>query len=148
MDKSPIKIIALLILLHFTPVEAAVVSITNSLPKDDEGNLLEVERITTEEGTKGRFRLKIYPGETKVISGNDVIGFQVSRIFEAHKLRYEISCEQHSKNRSLTFDFDQIHEGKLGKDCKLTGYGHWSRRTGLNWIMKKSSIIDKHKTIR
>lgn len=127
---------------------SSTVLINNNLASDDEGNLLEIDSITTKEGVKARYRLRIYPGETKELSSNDLLGFQVSRVFEGHKLRYEVTCTQTKGLNSVTFNVSKIHEGDLGPECKLTGYGHWSRRTGLNWLMKKKSILDKFKTKR
>ncbi len=126
----------------------STVLLNNSLAKEDEGSLLEVDSITTKEGVKARYRLRIYPGETKELSSNDLLGFQVSRVFDTHKLRYEVTCEETNGTAPVTFNVDKIHEGLLGPECKLTGYGHWSRRTGLNWLMKKKSILDKFKSKR
>ncbi len=124
------------------------VLINNSLSKDDEGSLLEVDSITTKEGVKARYRLRIYPGETKEVSSKDLLGFQISRVFDSHKLRYEITCTATRGFTPVTFNVSKIHEDKLGPECKLTGYGHWSRRTGLNWLMKKKTNLDKHKNRR
>lgn len=126
----------------------STVLLNNSLAKEDEGSLLEVDSITTKEGVKARYRLRIYPGETKELSSNDLLGFQVSRVFDTHKLRYEVTCQETRGAAPVTFNVSNIHEGQLGPECKLTGYGHWSRRTGLNWLMKKKSILDRYKTKR
>lgn len=127
---------------------ASTILIHNTLSQSDEGSLLEVDSITTHEGIKARYRLRIYPGETKELSSSDLLGFQISRVFESHKLRYEVTCKQTDNTNPITFDIISIHEGKLGPECNLTGYGHWSKRTGFNWIIKKKSILDRYKKKR
>lgn len=124
---------------------AATVLIHNTLSQNEEGSLLEVDSVTTKEGVKARYRLRIYPSETKELSSADLLGFQVSRIFENHRLKYEVTCHETPNSIPITFDISSIHEDKLGPECKLTGYGHWSRRTGFNWIIKKKSILDRYK---
>ena len=148
LAKSSLIALALGLILMPKPVFSSTVLIHNSLPQYDEGSLLEIDSITTKEGVKARYRLRIYPGETKELSSSDLIGFQVSRVFDSHKLRYEITCKETRGEKPITFNVNQIHEDKLGPECKLTGYGHWSRRTGLKWLIKNKSILDKYKIKR
>ena len=143
------KCVALLpILIQSQLTFASTILINNTLSQEEEGSLLEVDSITTHEGVKSRYNLKIYPGETKELSSSDLLGFQVSRIFGTHKLRYEVTCKGQRGSEPIKFNITNIHEDKLGSDCKLTGYGHWSKRTGFNWIVKKKSILDRYKKKR
>jgi hypothetical protein len=112
---------------------AVPVHIFNDLETEPEGRVLEVDSVETSTHKKRRFKLKIYPGETMQVSRGSVISFSISRIYPAHKVKYEVVCPD--KGEEVTMSILEIHNNKIKGPCQLNRIGHWSRRTGVNWTV-------------
>lgn len=110
---------------------AAEVSILNNLEKQEEGTKLEVDNIHAYGIPKSKFKLTLYPGELKPLAAGSVTHFTVSRIFPTHKLKYDVECIPNEVKVEITLS--KIHENKMGEECKLMRFGHWSKRSGLKW---------------
>lgn len=135
-----IRRLALLMLILVVPinVEAIPVTIFNDLDKEPEGKMIEVEEVETIETRRIRYRLKIYPGQDKQIARGSVIRFSLSRVFPAHKLKYEVKCPK--GDDPVTINIQEIHDNKMPGGCTLERIGHWSRRTGVNWTKVKNEV--------
>ncbi len=146
MGKNKLSYIvsAFLIVIPFFSTEATNLKIHNDLDKEKEGRVLEVENLVTTESPKSKFRLKIYPGDIKELVAGDVLKFSVNRIFTTHKIKYEVVCNKASNDAQgeiqKILTFTQIHDDKIGSECRLVGYGHWSRRTGTTWIKREEQV--------
>lgn len=111
--------------------QAAEITILNDLIKDKEGIKLEVDNITIKDLPKSKFRVTIYPGEEKLLASGSITHFTLSRVFNTHKIKYDVTCIEGDIKSILTLS--QIHENKMNGVCTLKKFGHWSKRSGLKW---------------
>lgn len=121
----------LLTVLTASSLQAAEISISNDLDKESEGKKLEVENIIVGNLPKSKFRLTIYPGETKLLASGSVTHFTLNRVFPTHKIKYDVMCQDVPGTIELTLS--QIHDNKMSSVCMLKKFGHWSKRSGLKW---------------
>lgn len=111
---------------------AVEISVRNDLAENDDGKILEIENALSKEAPKNAIRFKILPGEEKRLTGGNVTYFILSRVFDRHKLKYEIRCDK-EKTGSDVITLLKVHQGNLPDGCKIERRGHWSKRSGMNW---------------
>jgi hypothetical protein len=117
--------------LFATAVVGVPVNIFNDLDIEPEGRVIEVDKVETTLSKKNKYHLKIYPGDTMQVSRGSVLSFSISRLYPAHKVKYEVVCPDEGED--VTMSILEIHNNTINGPCRLKRIGHWSRRTGVQW---------------
>ena len=106
--------------------------IKNDLSPNEQGSMLVIEEARSAESPQTKTRFEVAPTEAKKITGGNATYFILTRVFPAHKLKYEVTCEP-TATGSARLTLLKIHNGELPTGCKVTRTGHWSKRTGMSW---------------
>lgn len=106
--------------------------IKNDLSPNEPGSMLVIEEARSAESPGTKTRFEVAPTEAKKITGGNATYFILTRVFPAHKLKYEVTCDP-AASGSARLTLLKIHNGELPAGCKVTRTGHWSKRTGMSW---------------
>jgi hypothetical protein len=128
-------VVSMVVALHLFFASSAMaieLQLRNNFKEKEPGSILMIENARSVEAPDNKIQFKIMPGDTKNITGGNVIAFTLTRVFADHKLKYEVSCPADAKGVHKITLID-VHDDKLPGGCKVVRTGHWSKMTGMNW---------------
>ncbi|HQH25856.1 MAG TPA: hypothetical protein PLP17_00555 [Oligoflexia bacterium] len=112
--------------------QAIELQIFNNMKEKEPGSIFMIENARSAEAPDNKIQFRVLPGETKNITGGNVIAFVLVRVFHDHKLKYDVSCPADAQGAHKITLID-VHDNKLPGGCKVERTGHWSKMTGMNW---------------